>query len=173
MTYGVPPYTVYDSPLPGWRLAGGAIQPLLAACGRHILINPQQVPPDFLVEYLVGITLATQPELLPVHGASLRIGDAGVLLFGGTRAGKTTTSLHLAVRGHALLGDEVALIRLATNEILPLRRTVNLRPGPYAQELVAALGPLAAIAESEELHLSDRWTGPQRISALLPGSLAH
>jgi serine kinase of HPr protein (carbohydrate metabolism regulator) len=59
--------------------------------------------------------------MLPIHGASLQIGAAGVVLVGASHSGKTTTSLHLAARGHTLLGDEIALIRLATGAAGPLR----------------------------------------------------
>ena len=47
---------------PGWRLAGGTTGPVLAASWQPCALDPQQIPPEFLVEYLVGIALATQPE---------------------------------------------------------------------------------------------------------------
>jgi hypothetical protein len=171
-TCAEPPFRAYNSPLPGWRLAGGVNEPLLAGCGSHVLIHPRQVPPDFVVEYLVGITLATQRDVLPVHGASLRIGDAGLILVGASRSGKTTTALHLAARGHALLGDEIAMIRLTTGEILPFRRTVNVRPGPYGRELAAALGVLddGHTGQGSPMDGGDGgWTGPRRISEAFPG----
>jgi hypothetical protein len=164
------PYTIYDSPLRGWRLARGAAQPVLAACGPYVLIDAQQVPLAFLVEYLVSITLAAQPRLLVLHAASLCIGDAGLLLAGPSHGGKTTTSLHLAARGHTLLGDETAVIRLATNEILPLRRTVNLRPGPRTPELWAVLG---ASGERAERAVGRRWLRPLRIGELFPDAPAR
>ena len=168
-----PPWRVYDSPRPGWRLGGGATGPVLAASGSHMLLEPRQVPPAFLVEYLVGIALATQREVLPIHGASLRVGNAGLVLAGGTHAGKTTTALHVAARGHVLLGDEIALIRVGTNELLPLRRTANLRPGPYGRELAAALGFIpdgdARDGSAPDVSAGAKWTGPRRISEMFPG----
>ena len=177
VTCAEPPFRVYDSPRPGWRLAGGATGPLLAASGNHVLIDPRQVPPEFLVEYLMGIALATQHEVLPLHGASLLIGDAGLVLAGPTRAGKTTTALHLAARGHVLLGDEITLLRLDTNELLPFRRTANLRPGPYGQELAAALGFVGKDGEGEASSPGAgpdvAWCGPRRISEMFPGRPAR
>jgi hypothetical protein len=167
-TCAVPPYTVRDSPMPGWRLAGGAAGPILATDGTHVLFEPRNVPPDFLVEYLVGVTLAAQPELLPVHAASISIGGAGLLLVGNSHAGKTTTSLHLAARGHILLGDEVAPIRLTTNEIVPFRRAVNVRPGPHAPELPAPGDPRGG--RDASAPFGGRWTGPHRIGQLFPGA---
>jgi hypothetical protein len=142
-----------------------------------MLIEPRQVPPAFLVEYLMGIALAAQREVLPIHGASLCVGDVGLVLAGGTHAGKTTTALHLAARGHVLLGDEIALLRLDTNELLPFRRTANLRPGPYGQELAAALGSVgerdAGEASSPGVGPDVTWCGPRRIGAMFPGRPAH
>ncbi len=166
-TRAVPPFSVHDSRIAGWRLAGGAVEPVLAACGPYVLIAPWQVPADFLVEYLVGITLAAQPELLAVHGASLQMRDAGMVIVGGSHAGKTTTALHLAARGHTLFGDELALIRLASREIVPFRRTLNLRPGPRAPELAAVL---ERAGDREKLAVDDEWVGPHWIGDLFPGS---
>ncbi|HSP99194.1 MAG TPA: hypothetical protein VL049_18385 [Candidatus Dormibacteraeota bacterium] len=163
-TCAVPPFRVWDSPVAGWRLTGGATGPLLAACGAKVLLHPKLVPYEFLVEFLVGITLGAQSGTLPIHGASLRMGEAGVVLVGASRAGKTTTSLHLAARGHTLLGDEIALIRLATSEIIPFRRAVNIRPGPYGDDLAGELGLSAA----DVAAASDADITPRRIGELFP-----
>ena len=168
-TKAVPPFRVWDSPHPGWRLTGGASGPVLATCGDDVLLYPEMIPPQFLVEYLVGITLGTQPGMLSVHGASLLVGESGIVLVGASHSSKTTTSLHMAARGHTLLGDEVALIRLTTNEIVPFRRTVNVRPGPRGQELAVALG----LDDGSSSASDDNWSGRHRISELFPGRPAH
>jgi len=160
-TRAIPPFSVGGSPLPGWRLAGGSNGPVLAASETHVLLHPKSVPPEFLVEYLVGIALGAQPGLLPIHGASVEICGTGVVLVGASRAGKTTTSLHLAARGHTLLGDEIALIRLASGAIVPFRRTINVRPGPFGRQLAAVLGT----AGSDDSLSSS----PYRITELFPG----
>ena len=107
---------------------------------------------------------------LPIHAASLRIGASGIVLVGASEAGKTTTSLNLAARGHTLLGDEVALIRLATNEIVPFRRAVNMRSGRHGQELAATLG----LCDGDDDPVSGpRWAGLHRIGELFPGRSAY
>jgi len=169
-TQAVPPYRVWDSPVPGWRLAGGATGPVLAAGNGEILLHPKLIPPEFLVEYLVGIVLGAQPWILPVHGAAVQIGDGAAILVGASRAGKTTLGLHLATRGHPLLGDEIALIRPATREVVPFRRSVNVRPGPHGDELAAALGLSAARNGSTS---PAQWAGSHRIAALFPGRPAR
>jgi hypothetical protein len=160
-TQAAPPFSVGGSPLPGWRLAGGSNGPVLTASETHVLIHPKLVPPEFLVEYLVGIALGAQPWVLPIHGASLEIGGVGAVLVGASRAGKTTTSLHLAARGHTLLGDEIALIRLASGAIVPFRRTINVRSGPFGPELAAVLGMVGSDDSSS--------SSPHRITELFPG----
>lgn len=164
-TQAVPPFRVWDSPLAGWRLAGGSAGPVLAACDAHVLLHPKLIPPEFLVEYLVGITLGAQHWTLPIHGASLQVGQAGVVLVGASHAGKTTTALHLAARGHTLLGDEIALIRLASGEIVPFRRAVNIRPGPHGRALAAALG---LAGDAEDSSSTPHWAGSYRITELFP-----
>ncbi len=161
-TCAVPPFRVWDAPVAGWRLTGGATGPVLAARGAQVLLHPKLVPPEFLVEFLVGITLGAQPGTLPIHGASLQVGAAGIILVGASHAGKTTTSLHLAARGHTLLGDEIALIRQATGEVVPFRRAVNIRPGPYGEDLAGELGLSAAdVAADADIT-------PRRIADLFP-----
>lgn len=157
---------VWDSPLAGWRLAGTEGTPTLAASGSHVLIDARRAWRRFPIEYLVNATLTAQPELIGLHAASLESHNAGFLLAGRSGSGKTTTALHLAARGAALLGDEIALIRLATNELVPLRRTVNLRPGPRAPELSQALGRIVR----HDLIDDDGDGDPLRIDEVFPGT---
>jgi hypothetical protein len=154
----MPPYSVYDSPIPGWRLAGCAKRPILAVSGGHVLVDSQLTRPDFLVEYLVTASLAAEPGLLVAHAGSVRIGNSAVLLAGPTHSGKTTLSLHLAARGHGLYTDDAAVIRMATTEVVPLRQAVRVRTGPRAPELESALTRLVR-------------TRPERIARDADGSM--
>ena len=107
---------------------------------------------------------------MAVHCASLGMNNDGLLLAGPSESGKTTTSLHLAACGLTLFGDEVALIRLATNEIVPFRRTANLRPGPRTPALSAVV---ARFAGGHELPLDDEGVATLRIGELFPDSQAR
>jgi hypothetical protein len=98
------------------------------------------------------------------------VGETGVVVVGASGAGKTTTSLQLAARGHSLLGDEIALIRLPTSEIVPFRRAVNVRPGRYGQALAATLG-LADHGNGSPPN--PPWAGVHRITDLFPGRSAR
>ncbi len=161
---------VWDSPQPGWRFAGFEAEPILAACGPHVLVNLGRAWERFPIEYLATATLTAQADLIAVHAASLERNEAGLLLAGFSGSGKTTTALHLAARGLNLLGDEVALIRPATNGMLPFRRTANLRPGPRGQELA---GAIANLSREYGLPADEEGVVALRISRLFPESKAR
>jgi len=165
----MPPYSVYDSPVPGWRLAGSATRPVVTVNGAHVLIDSEITRPDFLVEYLVSATLAAQPGLLIAHAASLRIGDGAVLLIGPTHSGKTTMCVHMGARGHAVFGDDAAVIRLSTAEVIPWRQTTRLRSGPRSPEVTAALSRLTR-THDESVRIAGESSMLFQVSELFPGA---
>lgn len=129
------PYVEFPSPISGWRTvidtsAGERL--LVASDGRNALINLDLAPPEFVLDCIVGIVLAAQPGILFLHAASVGIAGSGALLLAPSFGGKSTTSLSLASRGHAFLGDDVAAVRLATREVLPFPKSAGLREGPLA-----------------------------------------
>jgi len=54
-------------------------------------------------------------------------------------AGKTTTALFLAARGHDLLSDEVGAVHCGENTLAPFRRALSIRPGPLPEMVRARL----------------------------------
>lgn len=95
----------------------------------------------------VSRVLRLQREVLFFHAASASIDGRGILACGPKRAGKTTLAMTLASRGHRLLGDEMAAVRLPTRELLPVRRSLAVRAGPAAAAARAALDQSAPEAE--------------------------
>jgi hypothetical protein len=87
----------------------------------------QQVVATFAISH----TLRLQSDLLVFHAAAVGIGNRGVVLMGAKGSGKTTLSLALACRGHSFLADEWAVLSSDNLELLPLRRSVSIRPGPH------------------------------------------
>jgi len=133
-------YVEKESSIPGWRFLvdaerGGRL--FLASSGHTALIDVEEVPHDFLVDYLVWAVQRIQPSVQFLHGASFGIGRRGGLAVGWSKTGKSTVALSLAERGHTFLGDDVAAIRRKTGELIPVRRSAGLRDGPLAQAIAS------------------------------------
>jgi hypothetical protein len=79
--------------------------------------------------------LRLQREMLFFHAASVAVDGCGIMLVGPKGAGKTTTSVTLASRGHGFLGDEMAAVERNTKALLPFRRAVSLRSGPRSRRV--------------------------------------
>jgi hypothetical protein len=131
-------YVEVPGPLPGWRQlvqtdAGHRL--LMASNGTTALVNVEAAPPEFVVDCIVGVAQRAQTGVLFLHAASVGIAGRGALLIGATGGGKSTMALALASRGHAFLGDDVAAVRLATQELLPFPKSAGLRDGPLARLL--------------------------------------
>lgn len=116
---------------PGWRAIGleGRSNPILISKGNHLLVDAAEPWQPLIANAAVNWAMSMQPDVLFFHAATVGIGDAGVLIIGAKGSGKTTLSMALASRGHDFLGDEIAAVRTRTNELLPMRRAVSIRPG--------------------------------------------
>jgi hypothetical protein len=94
----------------------------------------------------VGLVLRLQSHIIFLHASAVAVGvhHRGILFVGSKGAGKTTTSIGLASRGHAFLGDEIVGVRLATREIVAVPRTISKRDGPCAdavERTVSTMSP--------------------------------
>ena len=164
------PYGETPSPIPGWRMLTDTTAErnlLVASDGRVALINLDLAPPEFVLDYIVGVVLAAQPDILFLHAASVGIAGSGALILAPSFGGKSTIALSLASRGHAFLGDDVGAVRLATREVLPFPRSAGLREGPLAstlRERVQANRHVRAPARDGALRTV------VRVSDLFPGS---
>lgn len=135
-------YAETPGPHAGWRMWVHRDDPrrfLLAGDQRRLVVDLDLAPPEFAIDCLVAVVQSLQPDVLFLHGASFGIAGAGALLLGCGKAGKSTTALALLARGHAVLGDDVAAIRMRSREVLPFRKTMSIRPGPPMQFLDARL----------------------------------
>lgn len=140
-------YQETASPVPGWRMIAMPTPDgvgVLAVSGNRLLVH-RDTPWQALVGSLAMNRLfRLQRGLLFLHAGSVGIGGQGLLLIGPKGAGKTTLSLALAARGHAFLGDEIAGVRIASLELVPLRRSLAVRDGPRAGAVGEALDREAA-----------------------------
>src|SRR5581483_3675959 len=73
------------------------------------------------------------------HASAIAFGDGATIFIGPKGAGKSTTALSLAARGHNLLSDEIAGYRPADGFVVPFRRPVGIKPGPRCTAVARAL----------------------------------
>ena len=135
-------YVEVPGPAPGWRMLvdrAGAGRMLAAGDGHRLLVDLEEAPAEFASDCVLSLVQCAQRDVLFLHAASVGIAGAGTLLVGCGQAGKSTTALTLAARGHSFLGDDVAAIRTGTRELLPFPKAMRLRPGPYGRSLEARL----------------------------------
>lgn len=132
------PYVEASASAPGWRLLvnrDAHDRVLIATNGRVSMVNLNEAPPEFVVDLVVCAVQSVQTDVLFLHAGSVGVRGAGALIIAPSNGGKSTTTLALARRGHAFLGDDVAVVRLATRELLPFPRSAGLRDGPLARSL--------------------------------------
>ncbi len=119
---------------------------LYVSGGDHIVVDPGDgLDHGSEAAWLVqgwGVTLAMlQRGLLTMHAAAVRLDGRTVCIAGGSGAGKSTTAVALANRGHDLLVDDVSVVSFAGSDdqpaafVHPFARNVHLLP-----DAAAALG---------------------------------
>ncbi len=124
----------------GWQAVETKRRPGRIAFSDTEIVASRGSPWRWLVAMLaLHLVIRTQPEVFFFHAGSISVRDHGVLLIGPANSGKTTLALALADRGHGFLGDDYAALRVTSNELLPFRRRLSIRPGPCAAGVRHAL----------------------------------
>lgn len=133
-------YIQESGPPAGWRVYRSAHSRACVAFSRDEMVLERRGQWAWIAaNAAVSRVLATQPETLYFHGAAMGIAGHGVLMLGPSGAGKTTVALALAARGHSFFSDEIAAIRVTSKELIPVRRSSFVRPGPAAASVEQAL----------------------------------
>lgn len=138
-------YIEHPAPAQGWRLFGA--EPQFAFTGPHLLADRRTPWQGFVGNLAVNRLLRLQHDVVFFHAAAACIGDRAVLLMGPKGSGKTTLSLALAALGHAFLGDELIGVRLSSSELVPVRRSATIKPGPAAAVVTEKLAQVPSVAE--------------------------
>jgi len=131
-------YAEFAVPEEGWRMLAmpeAPHEPVLAFGPSEMLVSRRHPWQHVVALYAIGSAFCVQPDVFLFHAASAGVSGRGILLSGPKGAGKTTLALTLASRDHAFLGDEWAAVSAPTGELLPLRRTASIRPGPHPKRL--------------------------------------
>ena len=91
------------------------------------------------------------------HASTIAIDGSGAMFIGRKGAGKSTTAMALAGRGHDLLGDETGCYVPSTGNVEAFLRPLGIKPGPRSRFIDAALMALFGEVPSElvrvERHL--------------------
>lgn len=130
-----------DAAEPGWICLAfrGTCVPAIAFRGNEGLFALASRWRETLQWFLFWRALRLRRDAIFFHASSLGIDGQGTMFVGPAGAGKSTTSLALAARGHNFLGDEIAAYLPATRELIPFRRPVGIKPGPRASAVQRGL----------------------------------
>jgi hypothetical protein len=129
---------------PGWicfALRGSNV-PRFAFHDRDCLFALEPQWQRGIMWYLFWRLLRTRADAIFFHASALGIFGEGTIFVGPPGAGKSTTALALAARGHAFLGDEIAGFLPSTGELTPFRRPVGIKPGPRCSLVERSLDPM-------------------------------
>jgi len=110
-------------------------------------------------------------DIYAIHAGATVYRGAALIIAGRSGQGKTTLTLGLLQRGLGLLSDEFAVIDPATQQIMPYRRSVHVRPG--TPELIPELHFLNQQPQ-HRLGGGIEWSlTPADLVQAFPGCLAH
>jgi hypothetical protein len=135
------PFHVAEPIAEGWTSFGwrGEAAPLLSFRGPECLIEKREGWHRAFALLVLHRVYRVRDDAIFFHAATVGIEGRGLLIVGAKGEGKSTTSLALTVRGHMLLGDETACYLPASNEVIPVRRPVGIKPGPRSRTIEAAI----------------------------------
>lgn len=101
----------------------GTTVSILVSAGQQVTIEAaDETTQGEIMTFLLGPALGLichQRQVLPLHGASIRIGDAAITLVGQSGAGKSTSATALINRGHQLLCDDITVVDTIKTEVQP------------------------------------------------------
>ncbi len=127
---GLADFTVRLEPEKPWRRF---LRPSVAIRGDYIL--PDAAPLALahgLLAAEMGMNLQMalgQKNYLLLHAATVEKDGRALIMTGESGAGKSTLAALLGERGWRLMGDEFALLDLASGDLLPFPRAVSLKNG--------------------------------------------
>jgi HprK-related kinase A len=130
---GICDFTVRLEPEKPWRRW---LRPSVAIRGDYVLPDAAPMALEHgLLAAEMGMNLQMalgQKRYLLLHASSVEKDGRALIMTGESGAGKSTLAALLGERGWRLMGDEFALLDLATGMLLPFPRAVSLKNGAIA-----------------------------------------
>jgi HprK-related kinase A len=127
---GLADFTVRLEPEKPWRRF---VRPAVAIRGDYILPDAAPLPlAHGLLAAEMGMNLQMalgQKNYLLLHAATVEKDGRVLIMTGESGAGKSTLAALLGERGWRLMGDEFALLDMATGLLMPFPRAVSLKNG--------------------------------------------
>lgn len=128
--YNACDFTVRLEPETAWRRW---VRPSVAIRGDYVLPDAAPLPLAMgMLAAEMGMNLQMalgQKTYLLLHAASLEKGGRALILTGESGAGKSTLAALLGERGWRLMGDEFALLDMASGALHPFPRAISLKNG--------------------------------------------
>lgn len=110
----------------------------------------------YLLGPILGILL-TLREVTCLHASCIQMGDGCVAVVGSPEAGKSTTAAAFALRGHAILSDDITTLELRDEEIMVRPAYPRIRLWPASADVLQMrlddLPPLTPSWEKRYLDL--------------------
>lgn len=82
---------------------------------------------DFLRQDVLAQFVKARPDLLWVHGAAVESKGSALLIVGPSGQGKSALSTRLCSAGWLLMSDDIAPVRMDSNEVLAFNQTADRR----------------------------------------------
>ena len=125
---GLADFTVRLEPERPWRRF---LRPAVAIRGDYVLPDAAPLPlAQGLLAAEMGMNLQMalgQKRYLLLHAATAEKDGRALIMTGESGAGKSTLAALLGERGWRLMGDEFALLDLASGDLLPFPRAISLK----------------------------------------------
>ena len=166
---GLTDFTVRLEPETPWRRY---VRPAVAIRGDYILPDAAPLPlAHGLLAAEMGMNLQMalgQKNYLLLHAATVEKDGRALVMTGESGAGKSTLAALLGERGWRLMGDEFALLDMASGLLIPFPRAVSLKNGAIrvmeAEVDAARFGPrLEGTPKGTIRHLTPNATALSRM----------
>lgn len=125
-----------------------------------------------LLTLLYRGSLRLRDDLIFFHASSISIGEKAILIVGDRKAGKSTTALALAARGHSILADSCSCYSPSTERFIPFRRPIGIREGPKSRRVDEALNSstIRSVMRDDSLRVDLETLLPATEYRAAPGS---